>query len=85
VRIVDPSPLNWLCITWNKMEEPIRIDQDGRIGYALAESSGWVEDARAATAPGRAVPERRVVTAHHVVQRLPGRRHAVPARTCAGP
>ena len=26
VHVIDPSPLNWLFITWNTMEEPIRID-----------------------------------------------------------
>jgi len=44
VHIVDPSPLNWLFITWNTMEEPIRIDEDGRVVYALAESSEWLDD-----------------------------------------
>ena len=43
VHIVDPSPLNWLFITWNTMEEPIRIDEDGRVVYALAESSEWLD------------------------------------------
>ncbi len=44
INIVDPSPLNWLFITWNTMEEPVRTDQDGRIVYALAESSEWLDD-----------------------------------------
>ena len=44
VHVVDPSPLNWLFITWNTMEEPIRIDEDGRVVYALAESSEWLDD-----------------------------------------
>jgi hypothetical protein len=29
IHVVDPSPLNWLYITWNTMEEPIRMDEDG--------------------------------------------------------
>ena len=29
--VVDPSPLNWLFITWNTMEEPIRVDEDGHV------------------------------------------------------
>src|SRR5207249_2889007 len=41
INIVDPSPLNWLFITWNTMEEPIRIDEDGRTVFALAESADW--------------------------------------------
>jgi len=44
INVVDPSPLNWLFITWNTMEEPIRTDQDGRVVYALAESSEWLDD-----------------------------------------
>lgn len=26
VNVVDPHPLNWLYITWNTMEEPVRTD-----------------------------------------------------------
>jgi hypothetical protein len=39
INIFDPSALNWLFITWNTMEEPIRIDQEGRTKFALAEES----------------------------------------------
>ncbi len=35
IHVVDPSPLNWLFITWNTMEEPIRVDQEGHIVPAL--------------------------------------------------
>jgi hypothetical protein len=31
VHVVDPNPLNWLFITWNTMEEPVRTDEQGRI------------------------------------------------------
>jgi len=44
INIVDPSPLNWLFITWNTMEEPIRIDEDGRTVFALAESADWLDE-----------------------------------------
>ena len=44
VSIVDPNPLNWLFITWNTMEEPIRIDEDGKTVFALAESADWIDD-----------------------------------------
>src|ERR671932_1510180 len=44
VHVVDPSPLNWLFITWNTMEEPIRIDEAGRTVYSLAESSEWLDE-----------------------------------------
>ncbi|GAC1444596.1 MAG: hypothetical protein NVS2B8_20190 [Vulcanimicrobiaceae bacterium] len=36
LNVVDPSPLNWLFITWNTMEEPIRTDHDGRAVYSMA-------------------------------------------------
>ena len=38
VNVFDPHPLNWLFITWNTMEEPIRTDHEGYITMALAES-----------------------------------------------
>ena len=44
VSIVDPNPLNWLFITWNTMEEPIRTDEDGKVVFALAESADWTDD-----------------------------------------
>ncbi len=44
VYVFDPSPLNWLFITWNTMEEPIRVDQDGRVVNALATDARWLDD-----------------------------------------
>ena len=44
VNVYDPHPLNWLFITWNTMEEPIRTDPDGHIVMALAESAEWRDD-----------------------------------------
>lgn len=44
VRVVDPHPLNWLYITWNTMEEPVRTDESGAIVGAAMEDSHW-EDA----------------------------------------
>jgi hypothetical protein len=29
LNVVDPHPLNWLYITWNTMEEPVRTDEKG--------------------------------------------------------
>jgi hypothetical protein len=29
VTVVDPSPVNWLSVTWNTMEEPLRVDERG--------------------------------------------------------
>jgi ABC-type transport system substrate-binding protein len=42
LHVVDPSPLNWLFITWNTMEEPIRTDHDGRAVYTIAESHRYL-------------------------------------------
>lgn len=44
IQVVDPSPLNWLFITWNTMEEPIRVDQDGRVVLALATDARWLDE-----------------------------------------
>jgi hypothetical protein len=41
VNVVDPHPLNWLYITWNTMEEPVRTDERGNIVGAAMESSCW--------------------------------------------
>ena len=44
IHVVDPSPVNWLSITWNTMEELVRVDKDGRTVPTLAESYSWVND-----------------------------------------
>jgi ABC-type transport system substrate-binding protein len=44
VYVFDPSPLNWLFITWNTMEEPIRVNEDGRVVNALATDAHWLDD-----------------------------------------
>ncbi|GEM_PF-359069 len=41
VTVVDPSPVNWLWITWNTMEEAVRVDYNGHTQPALAESWEW--------------------------------------------
>ena len=41
VTIVDPSPVNWLSITWNTMEEPLRVDQHGVGQPTLATKWTW--------------------------------------------
>ena len=28
VTVVDPSPVNWLWITWNTMDEIVRVDSE---------------------------------------------------------
>ena len=44
VRVVDPSPVNWLSITWNTMEEPNRVDHAGMGQPSLATDFTWVDD-----------------------------------------
>lgn len=41
VTVVDPSPVNWLSITWNTMEEAVRVDDKGLMQPSLAESWTW--------------------------------------------
>lgn len=43
VTVVDPSPVNWLSITWNTMEEANRVDMHGLMQSSLAESWEWVD------------------------------------------
>ena len=45
VQVVDPHPLNWLFITWNTMEEPVRTDEHGHLVGAAMEDSRWIDDA----------------------------------------
>lgn len=44
VRVVDPSPVNWLSITWNTMEEPNRVDHAGMAQPSLAAGWRWIDD-----------------------------------------
>ena len=44
VNVFDPHPLNWLFITWNTMEEPVRTDHEGYITMALAELATWRDE-----------------------------------------
>lgn len=43
IVVVDPSPVNWLWITWNTMEELVRVDKDGKLVNNLAESYKWID------------------------------------------
>lgn len=41
INVYDPHPLNWLYITWNTMEEPVRTDASGHlVGAAMEEPGG---------------------------------------------
>jgi ABC-type transport system substrate-binding protein len=44
IYVVDPSPLNWLYILFNTMEEPIRADHLGRIVPSLATEACWLNE-----------------------------------------
>ena len=44
IHVVDPNPLNWLFITWNTMEEPVRTTPDGHLVGAAMESSRWIDE-----------------------------------------
>jgi ABC-type transport system substrate-binding protein len=41
VHVFDPNPLNWLFVTWNTMEEPVRTDHEGFTVMALAQDAVW--------------------------------------------
>jgi ABC-type transport system substrate-binding protein len=44
VHVVDPHPLNWLYITWNTMEEPVRTNAEGHLVGAAMEESRWIDE-----------------------------------------
>ena len=44
VTVVDTSPVNWLSVTWNTMEELVRVDHKGNMVPGLAESWKWIDD-----------------------------------------
>jgi ABC-type transport system substrate-binding protein len=44
VNVVDLNPLNWLFITWNTAEEPVRTDPEGHLIGAAMEAWRWVEE-----------------------------------------
>lgn len=67
VHIVDPSPLNWLFITWNTAEEPVRTDEDGHIVPAVLTDFRWVDTTlEIDTRPGVRFQDGEPLTAHHV-------------------
>jgi ABC-type transport system substrate-binding protein len=44
IHVVDPSPLNWLYILFNTMEEAVRADHAGRIISSLSSEHQWIDD-----------------------------------------
>jgi ABC-type transport system substrate-binding protein len=44
IYVVDPSPLNWLYVLFNTMEEAVRADHEGRIIPSLASNLIWIDN-----------------------------------------
>ena len=44
IHVVDPSPLNWLYITYNTVEELVRVNTDGAIEPAAMKTYEWADD-----------------------------------------
>ena len=44
IRVVDPSPLNWLYITYNTVEELVRVTPKGANEPAAMSNYRWVDD-----------------------------------------
>jgi ABC-type transport system substrate-binding protein len=70
INVFDPHPLNWLFVTWNTMEEPVRTDHDGHIVMALAEAASWRDDRtlEVRVRRGATFQDREPCTAHSVKQ-----------------
>lgn len=68
INVVDPNPLNWLFITWNTMEEPVRTDPQGHIVGTVMEDGQFVDDTtfEVAVRQGLRFQDGEELTAHHV-------------------
>ncbi len=69
VHIKDPSPLNWLFITWNTVEEPVRTDAEGHIVPAVLTDFRWLEGGRTLeidVRQGIEFQDGEPLTAHHL-------------------
>lgn len=44
IRVVDPSPLNWLYITYNTVEELVRVNPEGKVRPAAMRRYRWEDD-----------------------------------------
>lgn len=44
LNVVDHSPLNWLYITYNTVEELVRVDPNGHIVSAAMQNYKWTDD-----------------------------------------
>ena len=70
VKVFDPHPLNWLFITWNTMEEPVRTDHDGFTVMALASQANWRDEKtlEVKVRPGARFQDGVPCTAHSIKQ-----------------
>ncbi len=69
VRVVDPSPLNWLHITYNTVEELVRVDTQGKIRPAAMRRYRWSDGGRTLEVHlrgGERFPDGEPLTAHSV-------------------
>lgn len=44
IHVVDPNPLNWLYITYNTVEEPVRVTKQGKVRPAAMSRYRWRGD-----------------------------------------
>ncbi|MBM6616872.1 ABC transporter substrate-binding protein [Bacillus suaedaesalsae] len=44
IYVVDPSPLNWLYVLFNTMEEAVRASRTGKIIPSLASRLKWINE-----------------------------------------
>jgi len=68
INVFDPHPLNWLFITWNTMEEPVRTDHDGFTVMALASEATWRDEKtlEVKVRPGARFQDDEPCTAHSI-------------------
>ena len=69
INVVDPSPLNWLYITYNTVEELVRANPDGTIEPAAMEDYRWLDDGYTLEVDireGNRFPDGEPLTAHSV-------------------
>lgn len=65
VHVVDPSPMNWLWITYNTVEELVRVAPSGLIEPAAMTTYRWADDVtlEVDVRPGEVFPDGEPLTA----------------------
>ena len=68
IRVVDPSPLNWLWITYATVEELVRVTRQGKVRPAAMRWYRWVDDRTLEVhlRRGERFPDGEPLTAHGV-------------------